>query len=91
MSRKPTVEDGLVAIQDEELIATHGKENLQLMTIRLPKQMVEDFRLMAGDRGMGYQKLMREVLQDAATAQMREIAMDYLAQKAKKRGDHEGS
>ncbi len=59
---------------------------LQMISIRLPKELIEAFKAIATVNGMGYQPLMRSTLQRFADSELKRLAMDYLektnAQKA---------
>lgn len=58
------------------------KLELQLISIRLPKSLIEEFKLIADFHGNSYQPLMRQILQRFATAEMKSIATEYLKKKA---------
>jgi hypothetical protein len=46
---------------------------LQAISIRLPKDLIEQFKLLAKIHGMGYQPLMREALKRFAAAEVKVI------------------
>lgn len=46
---------------------------LQAISIRLPKQLIEAYKLVAAHHGVGYQPLMRDILQRAIPELMREV------------------
>ena len=47
---------------------------LQLISIRLPKRLIEDLKLIAAKEGLGYQPLVRRVLIRFADAEFRSMA-----------------
>lgn len=49
---------------------------LQLISIRLHKSLIEDFKLIAGMRGLGYQPLMRQVLKRFADCEKKQILQE---------------
>jgi len=46
---------------------------LQLISIRLPKSLIEDFKSIGALHGVGYQPLMRQALKRFADAEMRQM------------------
>jgi predicted DNA binding CopG/RHH family protein len=52
---------------------------LQLISIRLPKSLIEDFKMIAQFNNMGYQPLMRQILKRFADGEKRQILQDYVA------------
>ena len=52
---------------------------LQLISIRLPKGLIEDLKLIATKEGLGYQPLVRRVLLRFAEAEFRSMAHQQLA------------
>ena len=51
---------------------------LQLISIRLPKSLIEDFKSIAKLNGLGYQPLMRQVLKRFAEGEKRQIMRDLV-------------
>lgn len=49
---------------------------LQMISIRLPKQLLDDMKLIAKKEGVGYQPLIRRVLLRFAAAEFRAMAQD---------------
>jgi hypothetical protein len=54
---------------------------LQMISIRLQKQLLSDLKFIADYRGIGYQPLVREVLSRFARAEMSAIARELQEQK----------
>lgn len=52
---------------------------LQPISIRLPKRLIEDLKLIARKEGLGYQPLVRRVLLRFAEAEFRSMAHERLA------------
>lgn len=59
-------------------IAIDDALGLQMISIRLPKELIESFKAIAKANGMGYQPLMRTTLQRFADSELKRLAMDYL-------------
>ncbi|MCU0996849.1 BrnA antitoxin family protein [Stenotrophomonas maltophilia] len=49
---------------------------LQMISIRLPKQLINDLKLIAPKEGLGYQPLIRRVLQRFVEGEFRNMAYD---------------
>ena len=69
---------------------------LQLISIRLQKSLIDDFKAIAQINGIGYQPLMRQILQRFADGEkkriLREAAYDAMERKkAKREGAQAGS
>lgn len=62
-----------------------GALDLQLISIRLQKSLIEDFKYIAALNGIGYQPLMRQILQRFADSEKKKILRDmaYEALKAR--------
>lgn len=54
---------------------------LQLISIRLPKQLIDVYKLIAAHHGVGYQPLMRDILQRFAPQGLKEV-MEHQSDKA---------
>jgi len=50
---------------------------LQAVSIRLQKSLIDDFKFLAEEHGMGYQPLMREALRRFAESEMKRLAVQY--------------
>lgn len=73
---KPTKPELALAI-DESL-------GLQMISIRLNKELIAAFKVIGEHHGVGYQPLMRDALQRFATAELKSIVTASLALKKKK-------
>ncbi len=62
---------------------------LQPISIRLHKSLIEDFKLIAKLNGLGYQTLMRQVLKRFADSEKKQILRDWAAEYAKEHGEEE--
>ena len=51
---------------------------LQSISIRLPKSLIDDFKLIANLNGLGYQTLMRQILKRFADAEIKQIVRECL-------------
>lgn len=52
---------------------------MQLISIRLPKSVIEEFKVIAQIEGIGYQPLMREALMRFAECEAKRLMRDYAA------------
>ena len=66
-------EEHVVVASDEHLRALDEALGLQSISIRLPKQMIEQYKLIAHFHGVGYQPLMRDVMARFVPGAIREI------------------
>jgi len=58
--------------------------DLQMISIRLPKELIEDFKMIAQYHKLGYQPLMRDALKRFATAEMKKIAVQAFKERMAK-------
>lgn len=61
--------DGHSAVLDESLA-------MQLISVRLPKELIDDLKYLASKEGLGYQPLMRRVLMRFVAHEFKNIAQD---------------
>ena len=54
---------------------------LQMISIRLPKSVIEDFKVLAQIEGVGYQPLMRTALVRFAECEAKRVMREYAAQR----------
>jgi len=52
---------------------------LQAISIRLPKQLIDAYKLIAAHHGIGYQPLMRDILQRFAPEGLKEVLEHHTA------------
>lgn len=55
---------------------------MQAISIRLPKQLIEAYKLIAAHHGVGYQPLMRDILQRFAPLGLKEVMEHHAARAA---------
>lgn len=55
---------------------------MQLISIRLPQKLIDDLKLIAANEGLGYQPMIRRVLQRFASAEFRAMARESLLSEA---------
>ena len=55
--------------------------DLQSISIRLPRSLIQDFKLIANLNGLGYQTLMRQILKRFADAEIKQIVRECLLTK----------
>jgi predicted DNA binding CopG/RHH family protein len=56
---------------------------LQLISIRLQKSLIEDFKMIAKMNGLGYQTLMRQILKRFADCEKKQILREFISEAAK--------
>lgn len=54
---------------------------LQMISIRLPKELIEEFKMIASYHGLGYQPLMRDALTRFAKAEIKLMAIQAFNEK----------
>lgn len=69
-------DEGLEAAIDEAV-------ELQMISIRLQKSLIDDFKLIAEINGLGYQTLMRQILKRFADCEKKRILREYASDAAK--------
>lgn len=55
---------------------------MQMISIRLPKELIEEFKVIAQVNKLGYQPLMRDALKRFAEAELKKMAIQYANEKA---------
>jgi uncharacterized protein (DUF4415 family) len=55
---------------------------MQMISIRLQKELIDDFKKIADFHGVGYQPLMRDALKRFAEGEFKKIAIEYANMKA---------
>lgn len=79
-------EEQYVAVADKALQdAVHQSLGMQAISIRLPKDLVEQYKIIAHYHSMGYQPLMREALTRFATAEMKRILVEVSNERDRER------
>lgn len=63
----------VVAVENEYAEALDDALGLQSISIRLPKQMIDQYKLIAHFHGVGYQPLMRDVMARFVPGALKEI------------------
>ncbi len=57
---------------------------MQMISIRLPKELIEEYKIIAQVRKLGYQPLMRDALKRFAEAELKKLAIQYSKEKVAK-------
>lgn len=65
----------------------HEALSMQMISIRLPKSVIEDFKNIAAVEGVGYQPLMREALIRFAECESKRIVRDLAATRIRKNAE----
>jgi hypothetical protein len=66
-------EEFAVVAEDDVQAVTDRHLDLQPISIRLEKSLIEDFKLIASIHGVGYQPLMRQILKRFADSEKKQI------------------
>lgn len=82
-------DEGTLGLSEEHAVAAPGELEaqvdeslrLQMISIRLQKDLIEDLKLIAGKESLGYQPLIRRVLQRFVAAEFRSMALEGDAMK----------
>ncbi len=75
--------DRQFAVVDAEDTETIDEDlGLQMISIRLSKDLINSFKLLGNKYGMGYQPLMREALKRFADGELKIIAKEILAEQS---------
>ena len=84
-SRALGADDQFVGVADESHEAALDESlELQAISIRLPKDLIRNYKLIADFHGVGYQPLMRDVLHRFVKPALKEILEEQIkAEKAK--------
>ena len=71
--------DAEFAVEADENIEAQIDEalDLKLISIRLQKSLIDDFKYIASVNNIGYQTLMRQILQRFADSEKKKILRDY--------------
>lgn len=73
------------APEDVDEAKIDGSLDLQLISIRLQKSLIEDYKHIASLSGIGYQPLMRQILKRFADAEKKRILREFASEmKARK-------
>ena len=72
---------GFAKIAEDEIQSRIGEAlAMQPISIRLPKSLIETFKLLGEWHGLGYQPLMRRVLTRFAEAEMKLVLNEFIAE-----------
>ena len=85
-------EDGELG-RDTQFVEVAGEEHesalnealeMQAISIRLPKELIKHYKLIAGFHGVGYQPLMRDILHRFVQGALKEILEEQIKAEKKK-------
>jgi hypothetical protein len=63
-----------VHLTPEQLLAIDDAANMQMISIRLPKELIEQFKFLGDYHGIRYQTLMRQILARFAESELKNMA-----------------
>lgn len=75
-----------VVASPEHLSALNDALGMQSISIRLPKEMIEAYKLIAAHHGVGYQPLMRDILQRFIPEGLKEVMEHHQAEAEEAKG-----
>lgn len=77
-------DEGFVAVADVDMDAIDEAAGTQAISIRLPKAMINDLKVIAArNKGIGYQTLMKQIMQRFIESEKKLIWNEYVAQQIK--------
>lgn len=77
-SRELGASDAHVAVAGpEHSAALNDALGMQAISIRMPKEMIEAYKLIAAHHGLGYQPLMRDILQRFIPIGLKEVMQHH--------------
>jgi len=76
-------EEEFVAVSDIDEAPVDRAAGMKMISIRLPESLIEDFKALAQIHGLGYQPLMRQILERFADSEKKRLLNKYAAQMAK--------
>jgi len=82
-TRQLGADEAYVAAAEPADAAIDAALELQPISIRLHKSLIEDFKIIAGMNGLGYQTLMRQVLNRFADCEKKKLLRDLASEFAK--------
>ncbi len=83
-------EDFVAVADDDTERRVDAAAGMQMISIRLRKSMIDDFKLLASiNKGIGYQTLMRQVLQRFVDCEMKRIARELMSEKVVRETAHD--
>lgn len=77
-------DENFVGIDEDFNISFDDAHDLQLISIRLSKSLIENYKFLANLNGLGYQPLMREVLKRWADCENKKLARDLAEESSSK-------
>jgi predicted DNA binding CopG/RHH family protein len=83
-------DEQFVEVAEEiDLAALDAALEMQMISIRLPKSLIEDFKLIAQLHGLGYQPLMRQALHRFADGEKKMLLQDTAREHVKNKRQRE--
>lgn len=71
-----------VVASSEHAAALNDALGMQSISIRLPKEMIDAYKLIAAHHGIGYQPLMRDILQRFIPEGLKEVVQHHQSEAA---------
>jgi len=76
-----------VSLEEDRTIQAVVDEAIELqpISVRLQKSLIEDLKVIAGVHGLGYQPLMKQVLKRFVDCEMKSLARKFASERMKER------
>ena len=82
-NRQLGADERFVAVSDIDEALVDKAAGMKLISIRLPETLIDDFKALAKVHGLGYQPLMRQILERFAESEKRRLLNKAAIQAAK--------
>ena len=82
-SRRLGAEEEYVAVSEIDEALVDQAAGMKMISIRLPESLIDDFKDLAQIHGLGYQPLMRQILERFAESEKKRLLRKCAAQMAK--------
>ncbi len=81
--RRLGADEEYVAVSEIDEALVDRSAGMKMISIRLPESLIDDFKDLAQIHGLGYQPLMRQILERFAESEKKRLLNKYAAQMAK--------
>jgi len=84
--RRLGADEAFVAVSEIDEALVDQAAGMKMISIRLPVSLIDDFKALAKVHGLGYQPLMRQILERFAESEKKRLLNKAAAQVAKEAG-----
>ena len=82
-ARRLGADEAFVAVSDVDESLVDQAVGMKMISIRLPASLIDDFKALATMHGLGYQPLMRQILERFAESEKKRLLNKVASQAAK--------